>query len=133
IGLVSLILLLLALFGRVRMPLGLPGAFVAVLAGTVIFWGRASLGLGPSGAIAVAPLRLSLPWPTLGWLEALPEALPYLSMAPPFALDTIIGVFHNTYSAAVARDEYRMGDILLIEAAETELAGRCGGFVPNLP
>jgi len=46
VGLVALILLLLALFGRVRMPLGLPGAFVAVLAGTAIFWGRAALDLG---------------------------------------------------------------------------------------
>src|SRR6266849_3965008 len=48
VGLVALILLLLALFARVRMPFGLPGAFVAVLAGAVIFWVRASLGLGPS-------------------------------------------------------------------------------------
>ncbi|PYN36305.1 MAG: MFS transporter [Candidatus Rokuibacteriota bacterium] len=133
IGLVSLILLLLALFGRVRMPLGLPGAFVAVLAGTVIFWGRASLGLGPSGAIAVAPLRLSLPWPTLGWLEALPETLPYLSMALPFALVTIIGGIDNTESAAAAGDEYRTRDILLIEAAATALAGCCGGVVQNTP
>jgi len=91
VGLVSLVVLLLALFGRVRMVFGLPGAFVAVLAGTAIFWGRAALGLGTGGAIAVSPLRLSLPWPTLGWLDALPETLPYLSIALPFALVTIIG------------------------------------------
>jgi adenine/guanine/hypoxanthine permease len=133
IGLVSLILLLLALFGRVRMPLGLPGAFVAVLVGTVLFWTRASLGLGPSGAIAVGPLGLSLPWPTLGWLEALPETLPYLSIALPFALVTIIGGIDNTESAAVAGDEYRTRDILLTEAAATALAGCCGGVVQNTP
>src|SRR5262245_49426763 len=55
VGLVSLIVLLLALFGRERMVLGLPGAFAAVLAGTAIFWGRAALGLGPGGAIALSP------------------------------------------------------------------------------
>jgi len=133
IGLVSLVVLLLALFGRVRMPFGLPGAFIAVLAGTAIFWGRASLGLGPSGAIAVGPLRLSLPWPTLGWLEALPATLPYLSIALPFALVTIIGGIDNTESAAAAGDEYRARDILLTEAAATMLAGCCGGVVQNTP
>ena len=133
VGLVALILLLLALFGRVRMPLGLPGAFVAVLAGTAIFWGRAALDLGPSGAIALGPLRLSLPWPTFGWLEALPQTLPYLSIALPFALVTIIGGIDNTESAAAAGDEYRTRDILLIEAVATALAGSCGGVVQNTP
>jgi len=133
VGLVSLILLLLALFGRVRMPLGLPGAFAAVLAGTAIFWGRAALGLGPSGAIALGPLRLSLPWPTLAWLDAMPQTLPYLSIALPFALVTIIGGIDNTESAAAAGDEYRARDILLTEAAATVLAGCCGGVVQNTP
>jgi adenine/guanine/hypoxanthine permease len=133
VGLVSLVVLLLALFGRVRMPLGLPGAFVAVLAGALIFWGRAWLGLGPSGAIALGPLRLSLPWPTLDWLGAWSETLPYLSIALPFALVTIIGGIDNTESAAAAGDEYRARDILLTEAAATALAGCCGGVVQNTP
>ncbi len=133
IGLVALVVLLLALFGRVRMPFGLPGAFVAVLAGTALFWGRAWLDLGPSGAIALGPLRLSMPWPTLGWLEALPRTLPYLSIALPFALVTIIGGIDNTESAAAAGDEYRARDILLTEALATVLAGSCGGVVQNTP
>jgi adenine/guanine/hypoxanthine permease len=133
IGLVALVLLLLALVGRVRMPLGLPGAFVAVLVGTAIFWGRVWLGLGPRGTIALSPLGLSLPWPTLGWLEALPATLPYLSIALPFALLTIVGGIDNTESAAAAGDEYRARDILLTEAAATVLAGCCGGVVQNTP
>ncbi len=133
VGLVSLVVLLLALFGRVRMVLGLPGAFAAVLAGTAIFWGRAALGLGPSGALAVSSPSLSLPWPTLGWLEALPATVPYLSIALPFALVTIVGGIDNTESAAAAGDEYRARDILLTEAAATMLAGCCGGVVQNTP
>ena len=133
VGLVALILLLLALFGRVRMPFGLPGAFVSVLAGALIFWGRAGVDLGPSGTIASGPLRLALPWPTLGWLDALPETLPYLSIALPFALVTTIGGIDNTESAAAAGDEYRARDILLTEAAATVLAGCCGGVIQNTP
>src|SRR5881397_531118 len=133
VGLVALLLLLLALFGRVRMPFGLPGAFASVLAGTLIFWGRAWLDLGPGSPIAVGPLRLALPWPTLGWLDALPETLPYLSIALPFALVTIIGGIDNTESAAAAGDEYRTRDILLTEAGATVLAALCGGVVQNTP
>ncbi|HKW92925.1 MAG TPA: MFS transporter, partial [Methylomirabilota bacterium] len=44
VGVVSLVVLLAALIGGVRMPWGLPGAFAAVLAGSAIFWGRWALG-----------------------------------------------------------------------------------------
>jgi len=89
-----------------------PGAFASVLAGTLIFWGRAWLDLGPGSAIAVGPLRRALPWPTLGWLDALPKRCVSVDRAP-FALVTIIGGIDNTESAAAAGDEYRARDILL--------------------
>jgi AGZA family xanthine/uracil permease-like MFS transporter len=133
VGLVALLVLLLALFGRVRMPFGLPGAFVSVLAGALIFWGRAWLELGPGAAIAVPPVTLSLPWPTLAWLDALAATLPYLSVALPFALVTTIGGIDNTESAAAAGDEYRARDVLLTEAAATIAAGACGGVIQNTP
>jgi adenine/guanine/hypoxanthine permease len=133
VGLVALILLLLAFFGRVRMPFGLPGALASALAGTLIFWGRAWLDLGPGSTIGVGALRLALPWPTLDWIDALPETLPYLSVALPFALVTIIGGIDNAESAAAAGDKYRTRDVLLTEAAATILAGCCGGVVQNTP
>ena len=40
VGLPTLTILRVALLGRVRMPWNLPGAFVAVVAGTAIFWLR---------------------------------------------------------------------------------------------
>jgi AGZA family xanthine/uracil permease-like MFS transporter len=133
VGFVALGILLLALFGRLRMPLGMPGAFAAVLAGTAIFWVRAWLGAGPPGAMALGTLRLAVPWPTLAWLDAIPTTLPYLSVALPFALVTIIGGIDNTESAAAAGDAYRARDILFTEAAATILAGLCGGVVQNTP
>src|SRR2546429_8031995 len=76
---------------------------------------------------------MALPWPTLAWLDALDAALPYLSVALPFALVTIIGGIDNTESAAAAGDEYRARDILLTEAVATLVAGLCGGVVQNTP
>ena len=136
VGLVSLTVVLVALVGGVRMPAGVPGAFVAVVAGAAIYWGRwateAALG-APAPALSVAPLALALPWPTLAWLDAWQETIPYLALALPFALATVVGGIDNTESAAVAGDEYRTRDILLTEAVATIAAGTCGGVIQNTP
>jgi AGZA family xanthine/uracil permease-like MFS transporter len=134
VGLVALFVLLLALLGGVRMPLGVPGAFAAVAAGAGVYWLRAALGgAGHPPPAAGATLALALPWPTLGGLAVLDDALPYLSIALPFALITIIGGIDNTESAAAAGDDYRARDILLTEALATVLTGLCGGVVQNTP
>jgi len=134
VGLTALVVLLLALMGGVRMPRGMPAAVAAVGAGAAIFWGRAWAGYGPGAdRLSELSLRLALPWPTLDWLDALPITLPYLSIALPFAMVTIIGGIDNTESAAAAGDEYRARDILLTEAIATVLAGLFGGVVQNTP
>jgi adenine/guanine/hypoxanthine permease len=132
VGVVSLVVLLAGLVGGVRMPWGLPGALAAVLAGSAIFWGRWALGGGGAAPHAVA-LGLALPWPTLEWLDALEATLPYLPLAVPFALATVVGGIDNTESAIVAGDEYSTRDILLTEAIATIVAGCCGGVVQNTP
>ena len=138
VGVVSLIVLLAALMGGVRMPWGLPGALAAVLAGTLVFWGRWALdpAAGPAGphpAVTLGALGLALPLPTLAWLDALDATLPYLPLAVPFALATVVGGIDNTESAIVAGDEYRTRDILLTEAVATIAAGCCGGVIQNTP
>jgi adenine/guanine/hypoxanthine permease len=132
-GVIALGVLLLALVGRVRMPLDLPGAFVAVLAGTLVYWGTTWLTGHTEHALRVGTPVMAFPWPTLAWVDALDAALPYLAVALPFALVTTIGGIDNTESAAAAGDEYRARDILLTEAVATILAGLCGGVVQNTP
>jgi AGZA family xanthine/uracil permease-like MFS transporter len=137
VGVVSLTVVLVALVGGRRLPWGVPGALAAVLAGSVIFWGRWALaavgGGAPSPAVTLGALELALPVPTLAWLGALDALLPYLPLAVPFALATVVGGIDNTESAIVAGDEYRTRDILLTEALATIAAGCCGGVVQNTP
>jgi AGZA family xanthine/uracil permease-like MFS transporter len=138
VGLVSLVIVLAALVGGLRMPWGLPGAFAAVLGGAAIFWGRALLAATwaaapPAPMLALASPALAPPWPTLAWIQALDDMLPYLPVALPFALATVVGGIDNTESAIVAGDEYRTRDILLVEAVATMLAGTCGGVIQNTP
>ena len=132
VGFVCLTIVLVTLTGRVRLPGGVPGALAAVLVGTLLFWGRAALGAGPTLPVAVA-FRLAPPWPTLAWLDALGQTAAFLPIAVPFALMTVIGGIDNAESAAAAGDEYRTRDVLLTEALATLLAGVCGGVVQNTP
>jgi AGZA family xanthine/uracil permease-like MFS transporter len=119
----------------VRLPGGFPGALAAILAGTAIFWGRRLLESGgeAAGSAAIATLRLAVPWPTLAWVGSLEDLAPYLAVALPFAMVTVIGGIDNTESAIAAGDEYRTRDVLLTEAAATIFAGACGGVVQNTP
>jgi AGZA family xanthine/uracil permease-like MFS transporter len=134
VGITALTVVLATLTGRVRLPGGLPGAFAAVLAGTAIFWIRAAVGGGaPSLPAPPATLALAIPWPTLAWVPVLGEALPYLALAAPFAIATVIGGIDNTESAIAAGDEYHTRDILVTEALATIVAGVCGGVIQNTP
>jgi AGZA family xanthine/uracil permease-like MFS transporter len=137
VGVVSLTVVLVALVGGRRLPGGMPGALGAVLAGSAIFWVRWALtGFGggePRPVVTLGALGLALPMPTLAWLGALDALLPYLPLAVPFALATVVGGIDNTESAIVAGDEYRTRDILLTEALATIAAGCCGGVVQNTP
>ena len=137
VGVVSLTVVLVALVGGRRLPGGVPGALAAVLAGTAIFWARWALtGVGGGEVrpvLALGTLGLALPMPTLAWLHTLDALLPYLPLAVPFALATVVGGIDNTESAIVAGDEYRTRDILLTEALATIAAGCCGGVVQNTP
>ena len=135
VGLVSLAIVLVTLVGGVRLPGGLPGAFVAVLAGAAVYWGRALLGgaAPASVALAIPGLHPVIPWPTIAWLETLDQLGPYLALALPFALATVIGGIDTTESAIAAGDTYRTRDILLTEALATIAAGAAGGVVQNTP
>lgn len=134
VGLVSLGIILVALVGRIGLPWRVPGALAAVVAGSLVYAAERWIGLGGPPPMAVPDAwRLAIPWPTLGWLDALAETWGALPVALPLALATVIGGIDNTESAIAAGDEYRTRDILLTEAGATILAGMCGGVIQNTP
>jgi AGZA family xanthine/uracil permease-like MFS transporter len=135
VGFVSLGLILVALVGRIALPGRVPGALAAVVAGGLVYAVERWAGLAPGSHALTVPgaWRLAVPWPTLGWLDALGETWGALSVALPFALATVIGGIDNTESAIAAGDRYRTRDILLTEALATIVAGMAGGVVQNTP
>ncbi len=132
-GLLSLGLVVYALAAGHRLPFGLPGAFAAVLVGTLAYYAVGLSGLGPAVPAVSPTLALALPLPTLGFLDELGPALAYLPFAIPFGLLTIVGGINVTESARCAGDDYPTGQILLTEAVATLLAGLFGGVVQSTP
>lgn len=135
VGMVSLGLILYALVARIELPGRLPGAAVAVVIATGLYY-----VLGPAGLLGAqvfhAPalsLHVALPLPSLAGLAAFPAALPYLPIAIPFGLLTIVGGINVTESARAAGDSYETRNILLTEAVATLVAGFCGGVAQSTP
>jgi len=137
VGFVALGVIVVTLLGRVRLPWGLPGAFVSVVLGLAVHYALTAAGfsspIAAAAPEAISELRVSFPWPSLAFLGGLSLAWGYLPIALPFALATIVGGIDNTESAAAAGDEYDTRAILLTEGFCTLAAGLCGGVVESTP
>jgi AGZA family xanthine/uracil permease-like MFS transporter len=135
VGLVTLGLVLYALVARIPLPGNLPGAAVAVLLGVVLYYVLGPLGLLGGAEFRTPSPELNLAWPvpTLSGLSALNAALPYLPIAIPFGVLTIVGGINVTESAHAAGDPYETRSILLTEALATIVAGFCGGVAQSTP
>jgi adenine/guanine/hypoxanthine permease len=136
-GLLAFGVILVTLIGKVRIPWGLPGAFVSALLGIAAFHllraGHMVSPIVAPAASAPAALHLAFPSPTLAFLGGLAMAWGYLPIVLPFSLATIVGGIDNTESAAAAGDEYDTRAILLTEGFCTLAAGLCGGVVETTP
>lgn len=141
-GFASLLVVLVTLVGRNRLPWGIPGAAAAVGVGCLL-WHLMR------GADAVFQTGLVVPgepppevvwfpreWLTVfefGWLGAFQPTLAYLPYIIPFAITTVIGGIDCAESAASAGDVYPTRNIIGVEAIATILAGACGGVIQTTP
>jgi AGZA family xanthine/uracil permease-like MFS transporter len=134
VGIPSLLLVLLALLRVPRLSGGVPTVLAVVVATTAAY--RLAAGAGwvpPLEGGGAASLGFSPPHPTLGFVDGLRLALPYLPLALPLAFATIVGGIDNTESAAAAGDAYDTSEILLTEGVSTLVAGLFGGVVQTTP
>jgi AGZA family xanthine/uracil permease-like MFS transporter len=133
-GIASLGIILYAIIARRRMPLNMPGAFLAVAAGCFLYYFMGGFGfLGAQSILPSFEFHPAFPFPTLGFIHGLGKAVSYMPIAFPFALITILGGINNTESARVAGDAYRTRSILLVEAFATVVAALFGGVAQSTP
>jgi len=145
VGMAALVVILVALVARRRLPAGLPGALAAAGLGVGIYWMGRWLGGWwgwPVVPAAETPPPAEWQWPELvptcaqnwaWWQAVVQEAVQYLPIMLPFALATIVGGIDCTESAAAAGDHYDTRTILLTEGVASVLAGLAGGVIQNTP
>jgi len=90
VGLIALALVLYSLVAMRRMPFSIPGAFAAVVVGTILWHllGHCDM-LGTEYHGVKLALFYGFPIPTLGFLHGMGKALDYLPVAIPFGVLTM--------------------------------------------
>ena len=131
VGLVTLGVVLLTYFGRVKFKGGIPGGLVAVGIGTILAF---ATGIAPVGEAPQAGLTFHAPVPVLGDLVAgftSGQALALLSVIIPMGLFNVVGSLQNIESAEAAGDRYPTAPSLAVNGVGTLVAAAFGSCFPT--
>lgn len=135
IAVIPMMLILFAYSARIKLPLGLPAGFVAVLLGIAVAWVLRSFGfsyfqpLAASYAFAFHP-----PQPVPGDFVAMLGSSwgwRYMAVIFPMALFNLIGSLQNLESAEAAGDRYETLPSLIANGLCSVLAAFLGSAFPT--
>lgn len=135
IAILPMMLVLATYAAQVKLPLSLPGGFLAVVIGTFIGWALRWAGLSSFEPLN-EPYVFSLyaPKPYAGDLFALllsPRGWAYMSVVFPMGLFNVIGSLQNLESADAAGDSYKTKPSLLANGLGTISAALFGSPFPT--
>jgi AGZA family xanthine/uracil permease-like MFS transporter len=131
VGLVTLGVLLMVYFGRLRFKGGVPGGLVAVALGTVLAW---LTGVAPVGEAPPHGQGLQLPLPVLGPLvDALSGDMlwTYLAVIVPMGVFNVVGSLQNLEAAEAAGDPFPTTPSLAMNGLGTLAAALFGSCFPT--
>jgi len=131
VGLVTLGVLLLVYFGRLKFKGGIPGGLVAVALGTIIAW---LTGIAPVGEVPAHGHGLQLPLPVLGPLiDALTGDMlwAYLAVIVPMGVFNVVGSLQNIEAAEAAGDPFPTTPSLAMNGLGTLAAALFGSCFPT--
>jgi AGZA family xanthine/uracil permease-like MFS transporter len=133
VGFLSLTIVMLTMFAKVKLPFRLSGIPVAIVLGTVVYYLLSPLGL--SGAIPnlTANITFLLPTPTFAFMHEATSIINYLPVIFPFALLVIFGTMSVVESADCMGDEYVVRDLMLIDGVATIVSSFFGGVLQTTP
>jgi AGZA family xanthine/uracil permease-like MFS transporter len=130
VGLVTLGVILLVYFGRVKFRGGIPGGLVAVALGTLLAW---VTGIAPVGEKPDVPIGLHLPLPVIGDLlaDGGQTLTAYFSVILPMGIFNVVGSLQNIESAEAAGDPYPAMPSLAWNGVSTLVAALLGSCFPT--
>jgi AGZA family xanthine/uracil permease-like MFS transporter len=134
IALVPVFLILAGYGGKVRLPVGLPAGFVAVLIGAITAWGLYWAGIG--SAPNAPPLTVGLHLPSFHFADVFqlfsePTGWKYLAVIFPMGLFNVVGSLQCLESAEAAGDRYPTRPSLLVNGVATVGAACLGSAFPT--
>lgn len=135
LALLPLFLILFTYGGRIKLPLGLPGGFVAVLVGAMIAWILKWCGFGYFHPLA-DPYHFKIYYPHTAFSDMLiflrdGQGWKYFSVIFPMALFNVVGSLQNLESAEAAGDRYQTRSSLLVNALGSVVAACLGSPFPT--
>ncbi|MDD5801956.1 MAG: solute carrier family 23 protein [Solobacterium sp.] len=131
IGVVALVIILLGLIGKAKMPLNIPTGLVAILFGIIIGWLSGYMKVEPLLA-SFENLGVSFPIPSITRIiNGATQAAPYLITALPLGIYNAFETMDNLESAAVAGDEYPTAEAMLTDGITSMIAALFGSPFPT--
>ena len=143
VGFASLVIVLVTLVARGKLPFRIPGALGAVSIGCIAWYlmlgidGAAGTRLVPDLPHNDTPLVwFPMEWLTVfqfAWFGSMEATVQYLPYIIPFAIATVIGGIDCAESAASVGDDFDTSNVISIEALATIGASLCGGVIQTTP
>lgn len=135
IGLVSMVIMGYALIAGHRLPFNMPGAVMAIVAATVIYYGIALFGnidgyvIPETRAITPAFPMLQYQWYT----EIFGLSLNYIAVFVPLSILVAASAVNITVSAKMIGDPYDAKKVIQRDALATLATGLFGGVIQTTP
>ena len=143
VGFAALVIVLVTLVARGKLPFRIPGALGAVMIGSVLWYlmvgADEALGTrlaAPLSSNEADPVWFPTEWLTVfqfGWFSSMEATVQYLPYIIPFAIATVIGGIDCAESAASVGDDFNTSNVISIEALATIGASLCGGVIQTTP
>ena len=134
VGMVTIALVFLAYFGKVKFVGKIPPSLVVLSVGSVLCW---IVGLAPVENGDAQPWSVvGIYFPKMVLLELIPalsdgHILPYLSVIIPISFISVLGSLQNIESAAVAGDNYEVRPSMIANGLGTIAAAAFGSPFPT--
>ena len=131
IGLVALIIILLGLVGKAKMPFNIPTGLVAIVFGIAAGWLSGYMKVEPL-LTSFENLGLAIPLPSISRIiSGATEAAPFITAALPLGIYNAFETMDNLESAAVAGDEYPTAEAMLNDGITSMIAALFGSPFPT--
>ncbi len=134
VGFPVLAILLICMYGKVRLPLNIPAIPVAILLGTLLYYIFIPLGITSPVDFSHNALALSLPTISFIPFKSFNAAINYLPIVFPFALLVIFGTISVVAGANdFGNEQYKTKYLLIIDSFSTIIGSLFGGVVQTTP